>query len=109
MNDFNNPTTIYLFADEDTRTVHEYHLNDEPRFDGLWTELDLDRVRAQGGSIVEDGEYLIVSYSNFGMSSKLRRTEVVFNEDRSQFFYKSIVFDVYDSDGDVNFTMSKAQ
>ena len=32
MNDFNNPKTIYLFAD-DTGTVHDYHLNDEPRFD----------------------------------------------------------------------------
>lgn len=108
-NTFTKPATVYFFADRDTGTVHDYHLNDSPRFDGLWTELDLDRVRAQGGLIVEDGEYITVSYSDFGMSSKLCRTEVAFNEDGSQFLYQGIVFDVYDSDGDVNFTMSKAQ
>lgn len=108
-NTFTKPATVYFFADHDTGTVHDYHLNDAPRFDGMWTELDLERVRAEGGAIVEDGEYLIVSYSDFGVSSKLRRTDVVFNEDHSQFLYQGIVFDVYDSDGDLNFTMSKDQ
>jgi len=105
---FTRPATIYLFADKNG-CFQDYKLSDEPSFDGYWDNLDLIRVHADGGTTVEDGEYLIVSYPHLGRSFKLRRANVVYNDDSSQLFYQGIVFDVYDSDGSLYFMMSKDQ
>lgn len=107
MNEFNKPATIYLFADEDTGEVHEYHLNDEPRHDAFLTEDDREDWHAFDDR--QDGlpDYLqCLTHRSFSAEVLVMEVEVLFNEDEDQFMMDGIKFDVF---GDGEFTMSEVQ
>lgn len=107
MNDFNNPKTIYLFADEDTGEVHEYKITDEPRHDAFLSEDDREDWPAFDDRQEGLPEHLIrITHRSFSMEFIVMPVEVLFNEDGSQFLYQGIVFNVF---GDNNFTMSDVQ
>lgn len=96
MNKFTKPATVFFFADQDGR-FHNYKQSDNPRHDAFLTLADLDRI----DKITFYSDYITIEV--MGVVSKLRRADVIFNEDGTQFFYSEVVFDVF---GDNNFTMS---
>lgn len=107
MNEFNNPATIYLFADEDTETVHDYKLTDEPRHDAFLSEDEREDWLAFDDRQEGLPEHLMrITHRSFSMEFIVMPVEVLFNEAGDKFKMNEIVFDVF---GDLNFTMSKTQ
>jgi len=107
MNEFNNPTTIYLFADEDTGEVHEYHLNDEPRHDGFLTEDEREDWLAFDDRQEGLPEHLMrITHRSFSAEFIVMPVEVLFNGAGDKFKMGGITFDVF-ANGE--FTMSKTQ
>lgn len=107
MNDFNNPKTIYLFADEDTGEVHEYKITDEPRHDAYLSEDDREDFLAFDDRQADLPEHLIrLTHRSFSAEFIVMPVEVLFNEAGDKFKMGGIVFNVF---GDNNFTMSDVQ
>lgn len=109
MNEFYKPATVYFFADRDTGTVHDFKITDEPRHDAFLTDFDIHQCRRFGATITDHGEYLTIDASNVGTISKIKKVEVLFNEDEDKFKFNGIVFDVEFHNGGYFFTMSEVQ
>ena len=110
MNEFNNPTTIYLFADDDTGEVHQYKISDEPRHDAFLTEDEREDWLAFDDRQEGLPEHLMrITHRSFSMEFIVKEVEVLFNEAGDQFMMDGIVFDVEFQNGGYFFIMSEVQ
>ena len=107
MNEFNNPTTIYLFADEDTGAVHNYKITDEPRHDAFLSEDEREDWHAFDDRQADLPEHLTrITHRSFSMEFIVMPVEVLFNEAGDKFKMNGLTFNVF---GDGEFTMSEVQ
>jgi len=97
MNTFNKPKTIYLFADDNGKTLHDAFMSEEERED--WHAFD-DRQEGLPDQIQ------CLTHRSFSAEVLVMGVEVLFNEAGDKFKMDGIVFDVV---GDNEFTMSEVQ
>ena len=97
MNTFNKPKTIYLFADDNGKTLHDAFMSEEERED--WHAFD-DRQEGLPDHLQ------CLTHRSFSAEVIVMGVEVLFNEAGDKFKMDGIVFDVV---GDNEFTMSEVQ